>query len=95
MNIPNSQFYVFVVDDRVILFQTFEEALNEACRLARSTEFVDLTPNDFLEVVLFFPKTANKITIKRKLFTYNDKLPLAIPSYQYKTETYCYKNIGI
>lgn len=95
MLIPQSQFYVFVVEDGAILCQTFEEALNKACEIAKSTEFVDLTPNEYFEVVLAFPKTRKKITIQRKLFTYNKELPLATPNVSYDQKTYDYRNIGV
>lgn len=94
MTIPEIQFYVFVVNDSAILCQTFEEALNKACGLAKSTNFIDLTPNEFLEVVLFFPETKRKITIQRKLFTYDPKLQLATPIHSYDKKTYDYRNVA-
>lgn len=94
MIIPATQFYVFIVNDDVNLCQTYEAALNKACEQAKATEFIDMTPDDVLEVVLFFPKTARKITIKRKLFTYSLEQPLATPNYNYTKNTYDYKNIG-
>lgn len=96
MNIPAGQFYMFIIEnDLTILYQNYEAALNRACECAKSSEFIDLTPDGDLEIVLLFPKTKRKITIKRYLFTYDSTLPLAIPDYSRPKKTYDYKNLGI
>lgn len=95
MNIPAIQFYIYFVDDETWVYQNYEAALNRACERAKSSEFIDLDPDNEYEIKLLFPKTKRKITIIRKLFTYDSKIPLAVPDYSRHEKTYDYKNLGI
>ena len=101
MEIPKSQFYLFWVEEPLIshhgytFFQTYEEALQEACRSVESSEFIDLFPDNEHQIKLFFPNKNRKITIHSTLFTYDPKLPLAIPDYFAKEKTYDFKNINV
>ena len=78
MEIPNSQFHLFWVEHKIsdrfsntstFFIQTFEEALHEACGMAKSDEFIDLDPDNSFCVKLYFPKTKANVTIHSKLFT--------------------------
>ena len=101
MEIPKSQFYLFWVEEpkishhSYILYQTYEEALQNACREAHSAEFIDLTPNNPNKIKLFFPKTNTTIIIHVALFTYDQKLPLAVPNHDNEEKTYDFKNLYI
>jgi hypothetical protein len=95
MNIPFTQFYLFIINDHPHVFQTFEAALNQACHMAHSTEFIDLDPDNKCDIKLYFPKTDETITIGRKLFTYKPFISLAIPNYDHsEPKQYDFRNIG-
>lgn len=95
MTVPSSQFHLFWIDGFHFLYQTYEEALVEACRICKSAEFVDLDPDSILDVTLFFPKNGRKITICSGLFTYSSALPLVTGPRYDEQKTYEFKNLGV
>lgn len=101
MEIPKSQFYLFWVESPIIghhshlLHQTYEEALQDACRKAKSAEFIDLTPEYANEIKLLFPNVNQTYIIHSALFTYDEKLPLAVPVREGQEKTYDFRNVSI
>lgn len=81
MTIPETQFHLFYIDQDPFFYQTYEEALKRACDFAKSTEFIDLDPDEVSAIRLYFPKANREITIHSKLFTYNRDLPLVTNRY--------------